>query len=241
MLTVNQTTPSCYSEDCKNRLGTWDPQLFEDITFSIEEEQDPTNQFGLLVSRLKLVLGSDRGLTSEEIDADVIIKMMEQYHSDESEWGKYALADLTRGYSRNLVVNINHNANLLILVWSPGKGSAIHDHAQAHCCMKVIKGKLRECLYDLPGEEGQPLVLKKETVLDRNDVGYINDSIGLHRIKNELDDQISISLHLYTPPYAALHGCCMYEFETGKKHHVNMSKYYALQGKVVGTKNASTC
>lgn len=26
----------------------------------------------------------------------------------------------------------------LILVWSPGKGSAIHDHANAHCVMKVL-------------------------------------------------------------------------------------------------------
>lgn len=25
----------------------------------------------------------------------------------------------------------------LILVWSPGKGSVIHDHANAHCVMKV--------------------------------------------------------------------------------------------------------
>jgi hypothetical protein len=27
--------------------------------------------------------------------------------------------------------------NQLILVWSPGKSSAIHDHANAHCVMKV--------------------------------------------------------------------------------------------------------
>lgn len=29
------------------------------------------------------------------------------------------------------------NIGQLILVWSPGKGSVIHDHANAHCVMKV--------------------------------------------------------------------------------------------------------
>ena len=34
--------------------------------------------------------------------------------------------------------------------------------------------------------------------MKRNDVGYINDSIGLHKMSNPLQNRVSVSLHLYT-------------------------------------------
>lgn len=37
-----------------------------------------------------------------------------------------------------------------ILVWTPGKQSPVHDHADAHCVMKVLKGSLEETLYGFP-------------------------------------------------------------------------------------------
>lgn len=198
------------------------------------------NKFGLLIDKLRQILNG-RGLTSLEVDVGQIRKAMEDYQSDESEWGRFALADPLRGYTRNGIVNINGNANLLILVWSPGKGSAIHDHANAHCCMKVLKGTLTETLYDVPVEEGGPMVSKDESELLRNEVGYISDDIGLHRIANASSDDYAVTLHLYTPPYASLYGCSMYELGNLKKHRVDMSKYFSWQGKKLDQKNASTC
>lgn len=201
----------------------------------------PDNNFGRLIKQLRQILGPNKGISSEDVDVEHICEVMEQYASDELEWGKYALHDGTRAYSRNGVVDINGNANLLILVWSPGKASAIHDHANAHCCMKVIKGQLKETLYDIPKEEGSLLQAKQETVLERGEVGYISDDIGLHKISNPLEDQVSVSLHLYTPPYAARYGCSMYEASSGRKHHVDMSKYYSWQGVLVNPKGSLNC
>lgn len=198
------------------------------------------NKFGLLIDELRAVLGR-KGLSSDEVDIAQVRRIMEQYESDESEWGRFALSDASKGYTRNGVVNINGNANLLVLVWSPGKGLAIHDHANAHCCMKVLKGQLTESLYDVPACEGDEMVPRQETVLQRNEVGYIADTIGLHKILNASTDEFAVSLHLYTPPYAALYGCSMYELHTLKKHHVNMSKYYSWQGVLVNATSASTC
>ncbi|SGZ51798.1 CIC11C00000001452 [Sungouiella intermedia] len=199
------------------------------------------NAFGTLIERLRAVLGQSKGLASDDIDIGHIKQIMEEYQSDESEWGKFALGDATKGYTRNGVVNINGNANLLILVWSPGKGSAIHDHANAHCCMKILKGELLESLYDVPESEGHEMVPRKVTVMTQNEVGYISDKIGLHKISNASNKDFAVSLHLYTPPYASLYGCSMYESRTAVKHHVNMSKYYSWQGQLVNAKEASTC
>lgn len=198
------------------------------------------SDFGVLVEKLRAVLGTS-GLASDDVDVTHVRQIMEQYTLNEKDWARFALLDITRNYTRNGIVNINGNANLLVLVWSPGKGSAIHDHANAHCCMKILKGELTESLYDVPDHEGKSMVPRQVSTLRRDDVGYISDTIGLHRISNESTSDFAVSLHLYTPPYAALYGCSMYETATLKKHHVNMSRYYSWQGKVLNAKDASTC
>lgn len=38
----------------------------------------------------------------------------------------------------------------MILCWGEGHGSAIHDHADAHCFMKMLKGELCEVRYAWP-------------------------------------------------------------------------------------------
>lgn len=55
-------------------------------------------------------------------------------------------------YTRNLVDAGNGKFNLMILCWGEGHGSAIHDHADAHCFMKMLKGELSEIRYAWPTE-----------------------------------------------------------------------------------------
>ena len=89
--------------------------------------------FDNLVEEIRAILGPSSGIDSDDVDVDDLIKAMEAYTSDQYEWNRYAFADLSRAYTRNFVDEGNGKANLLILVWSPGKGSVIHDHANAHC------------------------------------------------------------------------------------------------------------
>jgi cysteine dioxygenase len=86
----------------------------------------------------------------------------------------------------------------LLLVWNPQKGSPIHDHANAHCIMKVLAGNLTETVYDAPekGPDGsKPLRIKSETTHSTNDVTYIADDIGLHRVHNPHPTKVAVSLH----------------------------------------------
>lgn len=89
----------------------------------------------------------------------------------------------------------------LVLVWSPGKGSPIHDHGNAHCLMKILKGSLTETRYEFP-EEGAPsgpMNVISEKTYKENEVTYMADELGLHRVSNQGDD-FAVSLHRKTSP-----------------------------------------
>lgn len=88
----------------------------------------------------------------------------------------------------------------MILCWNEGQSSAIHDHADSHCFLKVLKGSLLEVKYAMPNEEttsisnmepnvpadigvynepnseyhGQPLLEIARTPAHENQVCYIN-------------------------------------------------------------------
>ena len=63
--------------------------------------------------------------------------LLRSYKSNPSHWSKYAHANPEKQYTRNLVCEVPGVFNLLLLVWTPGKKSPVHDHADAHCLMKV--------------------------------------------------------------------------------------------------------
>ncbi|KAG0286776.1 Cysteine dioxygenase [Linnemannia gamsii] len=155
---------------------------------------------------------------------------MTNYVSNEEDWKKYAHFDKGR-YTRNLVDDGNGKFNLMILAWPENVGSAIHDHSGSHCLMKVLDGKLQETLYEWPDRvqlesdhpldsglgsdnsddetssssccKAAPMVVKRETILHRDQCAYMSDQLGLHRVSNPLKaaGAGSLSLHLYTPPY----------------------------------------
>jgi len=163
--------------------------------------EETSNNFQQLVRDLSNILGPSSGLDSADVDPNRIVELMKSYDSVLSDWQKYALADISRPYTRNLVDKGNGKSNLMVLVWSPGKSSPIHDHADAHCVMKVLYGTLKETLYAWPdaldrsGWTSSPPEVKRETVLRENDVTYMSDALGLHRVGNPEPEQLAVSLH----------------------------------------------
>jgi cysteine dioxygenase len=121
----------------------------------------------------------------------------------------------------------------LVLVWSPGKGSPIHDHGNAHCLMKILKGNLTETRYAFPKEQDQgPMKMISERVYSENAVAYMADELGLHRVSNRGSD-FAVSLHLYTPPNVAREGCHIFDEKTGKRSHVPGCSYYSAYGRLL--------
>lgn len=73
----------------------------------------PSNAFEDLVDSLTAILGPTSGLTSEGVDVDALTRLMAEYESKEEDWGRYALGDASRGYTRNLVDVGNGKSNLV--------------------------------------------------------------------------------------------------------------------------------
>lgn len=216
-------------------------QILRKLSVSSSEDERQTG-FEMLQEGIRTILGPSSGIDSDDVNVEDLMDIMTRYHSIESEWKDFALEEPTRGYTRNGVDNINNKANLLLLVWNPGKGSCIHDHADAHCIMKILKGNLVETLYEWPeeGVEG-PMKVIKESVRSEQQVAYMSDKIGLHRIKNPSDSEVAVSLHLYTPPWAAEYGCSIFDENTSKSSKVNMSNLYSWRGELQEKAGGDSC
>lgn len=67
--------------------------------------------------------------------------------------------------------------------------------------MKILRGNLTETRFEFPdpeGEEGPMKVTTKKTYKE-NQVAYMADELGLHRVTNEGSD-FAVSLHCEMPP-----------------------------------------
>lgn len=150
----------------------------------------------------------------------------------------------------------------LVLVWSPGKGSPIHDHGNAHCLMKILKGDLTETRYSFPDPDVEgPMQVISEKTHRENAVAYMADELGVHRVWNKGSDFV-VSLHcrplppsaldaklarlddvdvaltraclaVYTPPNVAKGGCNIFMESTGRKSHVSKCGNYSAYGKIL--------
>jgi cysteine dioxygenase len=145
---------------------------------------------------------------SDDAFQTAIQTLLSQYSTSRpTDWRKYEMfSDLH--YTRNLV-HANEHYELMVICWKSGQGSRIHNHAQSHCWMTILHGHMIEEVFKLIGCEQPAYTLsqgecpKVEKVTCRKhkigDVGYINDSMGLHVMRTcEITD--GVSLHLYAPP-----------------------------------------
>lgn len=69
--------------------------------------------FQQLVESLREALGPFSGIDSADVDPTHLQYLMKGYVSRPSEWKKYALSDMSRSYTRNLVDKGNGKSNLV--------------------------------------------------------------------------------------------------------------------------------
>ncbi|CAB3262102.1 unnamed protein product [Arctia plantaginis] len=71
--------------------------------------------------------------------------------------------------------------------------------------------------------------VRKKTRMEVNDVCYINDAIGLHRVENPSHVDGAVSLHLYCPPFDR---CRVFDARTGKPAEVKVT-FWSMYGKKI--------
>ena len=162
----------------------------------------------------ELLAGLAALFSVERVNVDEVRALLGAYRADAADYARYTLFSAHR-YTRNLVDAGNGHYNVMVLCWPPGMGSSVHDHADAHCFVKVLRGELTETLFDWPGAMA-PMRERAKSVYGQNGVAYINgwhieaddsraDSIGLHRMENASHTAAAVSLHVYVPAFAECH------------------------------------
>ncbi|XP_048750122.2 cysteine dioxygenase type 1-like [Ostrea edulis] len=182
----------------------------------------PPRNLDELIQELHKVFASDH------VNVEYVSQLMAAYRSNPKDWKKFAIFDLHR-YTRNLVDAGNGKFNLMVLCWNTSQGSAIHDHANAHCFMKVLDGHAQEELFDWPAgsEEMHTMTSKGKNLYKKQEVAYISDEIGLHRVENPSHSDTAVTLHLYSPPFSE---CQSFDERTGNANKVQVT-FWSQYGK----------
>ncbi|KAH7721334.1 cysteine dioxygenase [Aphelenchoides avenae] len=148
---------------------------------------------------------------SDNVDTDAVRDILEKYMSNPADYRRYVHFDEHK-YTRNAVDVSNGKYNGLILCWGPGQGSPIHDHTGSHCFVKILEGSLKETRFAWPEGEGEPMVETGHDLYSKNDVTYMNDKLGLHRMENPSNSDNTVTLHMYFPPFDH---CQVFDERTG--------------------------
>ncbi|GBG30791.1 Cysteine dioxygenase 1 [Hondaea fermentalgiana] len=144
---------------------------------------------------------------------------------NESEYARY-LRFHNKAYTRNLVGydvpsdDGRAKFTVLILCWDKGQMSPIHDHAGSSCWVKVLQGQVREIRYDTASDPDAPPRVIRDLTLGAQGTCYINDTQGVHSMGNPNPDQVSVSLHVYAPPYVL---CRLFDVKTGAQSTGSMA------------------
>jgi hypothetical protein len=94
----------------------------------------------------------------------------------------------TKPYQKTLLFR-NEHFDVYQINWTKNSETPIHCHPKNGCLLKVVSGVLEETKYNNKEE----IV----SIYNKNDISYIDDNLGKHKIK-ALED--SISIHIYSPP-----------------------------------------
>ena len=99
-------------------------------------------------------------------------------------------------YTRNCIAD-TEKFELILICWCEGHQTSIHDHGGEECWVKVIEGEFKETVYKQ--DEMGALKLTKTKFSKKNEITYMKDFMGFHRLENNANKR-SMSLHLYAKP-----------------------------------------
>jgi cysteine dioxygenase len=124
---------------------------------------------------------------------DEIPTLLSHYKSNRIEWSSFAIQDYNNDtqYTRNRIFYHPEIGEILLIIWKEGRKSPMHDHKGSNCYVKIIYGQIKENIETIENIENE----KKFTT---NQISFINDSIGRHQMSNLNNDDISVSLHVYS-------------------------------------------
>lgn len=110
------------------------------------------------------------------------------------------LAESGERYARRLVYRCPDGTySVMIMVWAPGQGTPVHDHAGKWCVECVHTGQIEITSFRPVSDIGQEVVTFVQDGVERagpGDVGILVPPNEYHRIKNTTD-RTAVTIHVY--------------------------------------------
>lgn len=103
-------------------------------------------------------------------------------------------------YARRLVhANPALNYTVLAMVWGPGQGTALHDHAGLWCVEGVLEGRIRVTQYELLERSGGRCRFRRHEAGEEEvgSAGRLIPPWDYHVLTNALPESASITIHVY--------------------------------------------
>jgi len=104
------------------------------------------------------------------------------------------------GYARRLIYRSETpKYSVLAMVWGPGQGTGVHDHAGMWCVEGVVDGRLEVTSYDLKERDGHQCRFEPQltTSAGVGSSGRLIPPFDYHTIRNLSSEECAITIHVY--------------------------------------------
>ena len=156
----------------------------------------------------EMTLKSDNALASfasqlSQVDREDYTKIFNRFDFNSIDFGLYESWSL-EGYTRNCLFK-DDKFELLLICWGPNQETSVHNHDGEDCWVHLITGEIEENFYKF--DELANLVKFKSQIVVETTTSFINDKIGLHKLRNNSEGK-TMSLHLYAKPIRSCRSYC---------------------------------
>jgi 3-mercaptopropionate dioxygenase len=103
-------------------------------------------------------------------------------------------------YARRLIHRSEqHGYTALAMIWGPGQGTPLHDHAGMWCVEGVLEGRIEVVQHQLLAQDGDRLRFRPEEAVlaGRGSAGSLIPPFEYHTIANPPGNGTAITLHVY--------------------------------------------
>jgi cysteine dioxygenase len=122
---------------------------------------------------------------------------LERYAADY----QYQETELPIGFSSEpytrIVLSRDESVEVVLICFSAGQTSSVHDHRGSNCVIRVLSGKILETLF--VKAEHETLAYALHHYLEPGDVSGL-DGEQIHQLSN-MDNSGSVLLNFYSPPF----------------------------------------
>ena len=88
--------------------------------------------------------------------------------------------------------------DMYLIKWNPSAVTDIHSHTDYGCIFRILEGEMFECIYKKSYTNRN--IIKGPYRYKENQVSYIDNDIGQHKISNPSTIETAYSLHVYGLP-----------------------------------------